>query len=328
MMVEIGRFGTVAMGDHVVDADIMFNGVDPEGRRKIGTKEHSAKVGADSLVGTLARAILLATGRAGDLYVVPILFEKLDDSRAAAEFSTTIESGIHVGKLRGIGSKPAVEPFDRGSFGVETFGVDCATEVISEENVACFAVDAFEGIVAVLVLRFLNHKAEINGKALVSVGGFHACCSRSIRVAELGFQAGRAIDGFIDVMKFWDTFDELVGGGKATKVEVAKPMVPQEGQSIAIERIHEIFTGRWGQVVSYTRVRRRRFRRRLDRWHVGKNWLSDDHWVGIAVVLHNIVIQGNGGCDVVVHCPRSNDGIRRHGVVQDIVILFHHGFDQ
>jgi hypothetical protein len=72
------------------------------------------------------------------------------------EFTTTIHAYIFVGAIGGIVSKPTVKPIDRRGFGSERASENTATVVVSDEDVACFAVEAHE-IIEHQKVGFVNY---------------------------------------------------------------------------------------------------------------------------------------------------------------------------
>jgi hypothetical protein len=82
---------------------------------------------------------------------------------ALPEFSSAVHANILVGVLWGVTGKPTVDPVDRWGLGCEGAAEDSATEMVGEEDVACFAVEADKIVVSGRIATLLNHETEVNG---------------------------------------------------------------------------------------------------------------------------------------------------------------------
>jgi hypothetical protein len=169
---EIGEFATTelmgagrakAMGNEVIQADVVIEGVWPEAGAKGCTSEHGAQSIANSLVGAFAGAILMGRVRAGKLDLITEISESGADFVALAEFTATIHTNIFVGAGGRIVGEPLVEPVHRGGLGSEGTTKDATTEVVSDENVTGFAIEADQVVESSGSFAPLDHESEIDG---------------------------------------------------------------------------------------------------------------------------------------------------------------------
>jgi hypothetical protein len=85
------------------------------------------------------------------------------DISALPDFSSTVHANVRVGALWGVTGKPAVDPVDRSGLGCEGAAEDSATEMVGEEDVACFAVETDKIVVSGRIATLLNHETEVDG---------------------------------------------------------------------------------------------------------------------------------------------------------------------
>jgi hypothetical protein len=139
------------------------------------------------------RAILMGRIGASELDLVAKIRKSVANFVAFAEFTTTIHTDILLEAIGGIVSKPAVKPIDRGCFSGERASEDTATVVVSDEDVACFAVEAHEIIKTFGITATLDHESEIDRETLEADGGDHDGGGATGDLAEFSGEANSAI---------------------------------------------------------------------------------------------------------------------------------------
>jgi hypothetical protein len=122
-------------------------------------------------MGTLDEPILM--GRVGSrrLDYVPSLSKQVKDLLVATKFPSkghpnTFGIDRKSGALSG---KPFAEPVDGRSHGAKGSAVMCATEMVTQENVARFAMQAAEATNAHVIFGGLHDKAEVDRNILIAL---------------------------------------------------------------------------------------------------------------------------------------------------------------
>ncbi len=156
----------VAVGNEVVDADSMIKHIRAKVRLQVCAREHCAKCIATCLVSLFAWSVLVQEIRAGELHGVSKVCERSMDVPALAEFASAVHAHVLVGALRRVACQPAVDPIDWWRFRCESLSENPATEMVSEKDVAGFAVEANEVVVSIGIAALLNHEPEVDRLSL------------------------------------------------------------------------------------------------------------------------------------------------------------------
>jgi hypothetical protein len=128
------------MWDKVVQADEMIKRERPKRRAEIGAGQHGAQGITNGLVGTFARSILVGGVGASELGLIAEISESIKDFAAASKLSTTIHPNIFSVTSGCIVGEPLIQPIHRRGFGGECATDQPATEMVSNQDVACLAV--------------------------------------------------------------------------------------------------------------------------------------------------------------------------------------------
>jgi hypothetical protein len=98
--------------------------------------------------------------------------------------------------------------------------------VVGNECVASFAIEANEIVLALGVAASLDHKTEVDRKALVTDSGAHSSGRARGLFTELGGKTDWAFFKNVRKGESRHTLHETVHGREATKIEVAKALMP------------------------------------------------------------------------------------------------------
>jgi hypothetical protein len=101
--------------------------------------------------------------------------------------------------------------------------------VISEEHVAGFAVEADKVFKTFEVAAALDHESKVDAEALHALGGGHGGTLSARGLAEFGGQAdGTVLSGQVRDRELGDTGRMMMHIGKATEIDMPKPLMPKE----------------------------------------------------------------------------------------------------
>jgi hypothetical protein len=151
------------MWDEIILANIMVEGIGPEGGAEISTSKHCAKSSANGLMRTFSRAILARSIRASELDLVSKVVEGNVNVAAFTKLTTTIHRNAFVRAGRGVAGKPLIEPVDGRSLSDKGAAKQATTEVVSKKDRTGLAVITNKQVIkADGIAAFLDHEGKIN----------------------------------------------------------------------------------------------------------------------------------------------------------------------
>ena len=169
-----GTGSPIIVGNDIVETDEVVEYIRPKTGTQVGTCQHGTNGIVDGLVGMFGRKVLAGGVGAGQLDLVTTVVEGDVDLVALDKLTTTVHSHILVGTVGGIVGKPLIKPVYRGGgYGSERTAKDAAAEVIGEEHVAGFAVEADKALETLEVTAVLDHESKVNAEALHALSGGH-----------------------------------------------------------------------------------------------------------------------------------------------------------
>jgi hypothetical protein len=159
-----GRLGSSTMRDHIVQANIMVEGVRPEFSREIGTTKKSAKSIFNGAVGTLDRTVLMRRIAACRLKAIASILKETTDISRLAQFTTKIHTNVFIRDIfaTAMGSKPAINKIDRSGLGGESTTIKLATVMISNGAIAGLAIESSQTLITIRIAGLLDDKAHVN----------------------------------------------------------------------------------------------------------------------------------------------------------------------
>ena len=142
----------------------------PEFGRETGATKHSTNGFTDGMVGTFTWTIMMRRIGCSRFDSIARLFKQINDFGTKTKFTTEIKSHIFVRNILGKAMlyKPTVKEIDGQSFGAKTFTIQHAAEMIGNEAITCFTINAFEAMETTRVRGALDNKAKINGNTLIT----------------------------------------------------------------------------------------------------------------------------------------------------------------
>ena len=158
-----------------------------------------------------------------------VLGKNVEDFRTVAKFASLVHDNALVVDVRGIASKPTIEPLDGGFLGSASGTLDLAAVMVGDSDATCLSIESSTLFEALGVLGGLNDKTEVNAEALEAGGGFERVVFATGRFLE--FVGRRACGAVVDLSgnrELRDTLDELAGFGETASVAMGKPLVPKD----------------------------------------------------------------------------------------------------
>jgi hypothetical protein len=127
----------------IVQAKPMMEGIRPELGRKIGTAKHGTQGITNSLMGTLAGAILMGGSRGSGLNKVSRILKQLHNFLTTTQVATLIQANILVGHIsrETMKDKPTIKKVQRRSLVAEALAIQGATVMISDEAVTSLTIE-------------------------------------------------------------------------------------------------------------------------------------------------------------------------------------------
>jgi hypothetical protein len=99
--------------------------------------------------------------------------ERAMNVAALPKFASAIHTNVTVGAIWSIVCQPLVYPIHGGGLCRESLSIEAPTEVISEQDVASFAVVPDQIVETRRVTALLHHETKIDGDPLITGCGSH-----------------------------------------------------------------------------------------------------------------------------------------------------------
>ena len=134
------------MNHHIIEMEVMLEGVWPELGGQTGTGKHHTERVADGLMQMLARTILMrGVGSSWFCWfnLVPSLRKQVNNVGALTKLATKIKADVLVRHVlwETMLDKPAIEELERWCFGAKRLTIQHATVMISDQAVACLTIE-------------------------------------------------------------------------------------------------------------------------------------------------------------------------------------------
>ena len=238
----IGTLVAIAVNSKIVEAKIVVEGIGPEFGTKSGTSEHRAKSVGDSAVGTFTRTVLMRRVRCGRLNTVASVLEEINDFATVAKFATKVEANVLVSNSVGetVTLKPASKEVDRRSLRAEGFTMKGTAVVIGDKAIAKLAVEALIARDASFIIRSLNDEAEVDGDALIALGGMASRVMATSMLVKLGAHTDRALIKGRSYREARDTERMSMEVRHSTRVEMSKAMMPKDSFLVSCHVMNNI----------------------------------------------------------------------------------------
>ncbi len=142
-----------------------------------------------------------------------------------------------------------MEPCDGGAFGDTRCTIEKFAGMISDQDVAAFAVYAFVSGTATGIFRRLTSEGKIDRESLPRCGGGACAVVARCTLLELCRKASGTLlkDGIV-MGKFWNASNMFVGIEKIAITGMSKALMPEETFGFNVELMDAEFLkgGRWG----------------------------------------------------------------------------------
>jgi hypothetical protein len=189
---------------------------------------------------TLYRAILM--GRVGSrrLDSIPDLSKQVKNSFATTKFSSKIHPNVF-GIDRGsgtLGGKPFGEPLDGRSLEAKSSTVKCVTEMVTQEYVIRFAMQAAETMNALALFGRLHDKAEVDINALIALSSLAGRRGRLVGFVELGNKANRAVIDLGGVSQVGYANGVLVHVNNTARMRVPEALMPYNAEGLTSQVVY------------------------------------------------------------------------------------------
>jgi hypothetical protein len=149
---------------------------------------------------------------------------------ALPKVATFVEAHILVGDIgrEAMLSQPAIKKVDRRTFVTEGFTIEGTTVMVNNKAIARFAIEAFETIDTITIIRLLDDEAKINGDTLIAHGGMTGVGETTVGTMQLGTSTdGTGVklggDGHLG-----DTTGKAMEIRHTTRMEVPKALMPED----------------------------------------------------------------------------------------------------
>jgi hypothetical protein len=148
------------------------------------------------------------------------------DVATLSELTASIHADILVGTLWRVAGEPAVDPIDWRCFRCKGATKDSTTEVISQKDIARFAVEADERVVPSGIATLLDHKTKINRQTLIARRCSHRSSNSFRCLAEFGSKAYGTPFKLGWDLELRHPFYETMHFRQPAKVDVPETLVP------------------------------------------------------------------------------------------------------
>jgi hypothetical protein len=135
---------TFTMNSDIVKTKVVMKGIGPELSIKSSAAKETANGITNVTVTAFNRTILMGGGRSSRFNIVSSLGKQRVHLGRATDFTTQIHAHVLVGGVTrtAMSGEPTIDEFERWVFAREGSTVEITTEVVSDENVACFTMES------------------------------------------------------------------------------------------------------------------------------------------------------------------------------------------
>jgi hypothetical protein len=158
----------------------------PKSGTETGAGQHGAQGVTDSVMGTFTGAILVGGVETSEQGLVTKVGESIKDLAAAPKFPTTVHPNIFPSAGGCIIGEPLIQSIHRWGFGGERATDQLTTEMVGDQNVACFAVMADQVVETLGVGAHLHHESEIDSETLKTLGRSHGVGMTTQSLSQFG----------------------------------------------------------------------------------------------------------------------------------------------
>jgi hypothetical protein len=130
-------------------------------------------------------------------------------------------------------SQPTIEEVDRGAFVAEGFTVEGTTMMVNDKAIARFAIEAFQTIDPVTVIRLLDDEAKINRDALIAHGGMTGIGETTVSTMQLGTSTDGTVVELGGDGDLGDTEGVSMKVRNTARVKVPEALMPENACLIA-----------------------------------------------------------------------------------------------
>ena len=187
---------------------------------------------------TFDRAVLIRGVGTGRANVIAKLTEETNNFGVTVELAALIKVDVFARALWGVVLQKMAEPFNRGSFEDTGVAMETTGVVISNEDPGFFTVEANEVVRTGFVGRGCASEGEVDGEALVGLGGSTGGVGASGGLCLFGLDAGWAVvQDRGHMFELRNTVDEFVSIVEVMITGVTEALMPEEALSGSFEGV-------------------------------------------------------------------------------------------